>query len=239
MLTADPDLSSEQLARELSMVAVYLSDVTSNLINNTVVEVIRGNAGMRMSLSAGLIGETVNRAAISNPPVHNLSFRFPVQDTELGNFKIAAGDVVVASIAAAHADPLFSDGLDAEATVSTRAHLAWGAGAHGCPDPAQQLGTMIVTTAVSRLFERFGGLQLTLPADQLPWRSAHIMRGLRSLPVRFELNEAVPGTPQTPAGPLPQDHIAVADLPQPASPELPARSSLWRFLTGLRRPAGS
>lgn len=51
---------------------------------------------------------------------------------------------------------------------------------------------MIVATAVGRVFEHFAQAELTLPPDQLPWRSGPVVRGLRLLPVRYELHGDVP-----------------------------------------------
>ncbi|MGP4050544.1 cytochrome [Streptomyces sp. 2A115] len=189
MLLADPGLSDEQLGRELFMNAVYLTDITGNMVCNTLLEVLRGNATVRRSLSAGLIGETVNRAALANTPVANMCFRFAARDVRLGNFWIRAGDVVSPSSAAAHQD-LMAIGAPhlVDSTVSTRAHLGWGAGPHQCPSAARELAGTIVTTAVGRVFEHFSKVELTLPADQLPWRSGPVVRGLRLLPVRYELS---------------------------------------------------
>lgn len=50
---------------------------------------------------------------------------------------------------------------------------------------------MIVTTAVGRIFDHLAKAELTLPADQLPWRSGPVVRGLRVLPVRYELSGGV------------------------------------------------
>ncbi|KPH96806.1 hypothetical protein OK074_0899 [Actinobacteria bacterium OK074] len=189
MLLSDPDISDEQLGRELFMNAVYLNDITGNMVLNTLLEVLRGTAAVRSSLSAGQIGETVNRAALINPPVANLCFRFAARDLRMGNFWIRAGDVAVASAAAAHQD-LMAIGSShiVSSSVSTRAHLGWGAGPHQCPSTARELGSMIVATAVGRVFDHFVKAELTLPPDQLPWRSGPVVRGLRLLPVRYELN---------------------------------------------------
>jgi hypothetical protein len=84
---------------------------------------------------------------------------------------------------------------------------------------------------VSRLFELFAHLELALPVDQLPWRSSPFMRGLRSLPVRYEL--AGPVVPQAPARVAAATPAAeVPDVPDQAAER---RSSLWRYLTGLIR----
>ncbi|MFF3333826.1 cytochrome [Streptomyces sp. NPDC002888] len=193
MLLADPDLSDEQLGRELFMNAVYLNDITGNMVLNTLLEVLRGNATVRRSLSAGQLGETVNRAALANPPVANMCFRFAARDVRLGDFWVRAGDIVSPSAAAAHQDLLaIGSSHMIGTTVSTRAHLGWGAGPHQCPSTARELGTLIVTTAVGRVFDHFTKVELTLPHDQLPWRSGPVVRGLRLLPVRYELAATAP-----------------------------------------------
>lgn len=190
MLLSDPTLSDEQLGRELFMNAVYLNDITGNMVCNTLLEVLRGNATVRRSLSDGLIGETVNRAALVSPPVANMCFRFAACDVRLGNYWVRAGDIVSPSVAAAHHD-LLAIGTShiVDSTISTRAHLAWGAGPHQCPSAARELASMIVSTAVGRIFDHFTKAELTLPPDQLPWRSGPVVRGLRLLPVRYELSD--------------------------------------------------
>ncbi|MBB2910789.1 cytochrome P450 [Streptosporangium becharense] len=225
MLAALPDLTLEELARELLMLPGLVADFTGTLICNTLAEVMT-NPDIRASLSQGIIEETVNRVALLNPPMANLTFRFPTVDVKVGRFVIAAGDPVMVSVAAAHGDPLFGGTADPGAIRSTRAHLAWGAGPHRCL--GQRLATRITTIAVSRLFERLAHLRLALPADQLPWRPSPFMRSLRSLPVRFELAQARvrtggPGAVDEPGTPVSQ-----------AAAEEPPRSALWRFLRALR-----
>ncbi|TPQ23131.1 cytochrome P450 [Streptomyces sporangiiformans] len=217
LLLADPSLSDEQLGRELFMNAVYLNDITGNMVCNTLLEVLRGNATVRRSLSAGLIGETVNRAALANPPVANLCFRFAARDVRLGNFWIRAGDVVLPSAAAAHHDLMAIGSPLVDSTVSTRAHLGWGAGPHQCPSAARELAGQIVATAVGRVFEYFSKVELTLPPDQLPWRSGPVVRGLRLLPVRYELSRSRP-VRQVPSG-----RVTANGVPRP---DAPSRSSV-------------
>lgn len=176
------------------------------------------------------------------PPLVNFVPRFAAEDTALGNYTIRAGDPVWVSSAAAHADPLFADHVAQGSTISTRAHLSWGAGRRQCP--ARELASTVAAVGVGRLFERFSHLDLALPADQLPWRSSPFMRGLRSLPVRYELA----ATPERgPAQPTASGSAAgTASEMAPASASADAvlpdrsarqRSSLWRYLTGLIRGA--
>ncbi len=232
LLAAHPDLSVDELARELFMLLGMTSDHVGILISNTVVEVISGEreGGVRTALSAGMVRETMNRVVMRKPPLVNFVPRFAAKDTRLGNYTIHAGEPVWVSSAAAHADPLFAGQMTpGSSTISSRAHLSWGAGPRQCP--ARELASTIASAGVSRLFERFGHLELALPVDQLPWRSSPFMRGLRSLPVRYEL--AASAVRYVPA---PHEAEApAADVPDQAAKR---RSSLWRYLTGLIRSDG-
>lgn len=227
LLAAHPDLSLDQLARELFMLLGMTSDHVGILISNTVVEVISGEGSVRASLSAGMVRESMNRVVMRKPPLVNFVPRFAARNTPLGNYTIRAGDPVWVSPGAAHADPLFADHVASGTTISTRAHLSWGAGPRQCP--ARELASAVAAAGVGRLFERFDYLDLALPADQLPWRSSPFMRGLRSLPVRYEL-ASVP--PPRPWADTPAPGVAEEVLPDPAARQ---RSSLWRYLTGLIR----
>ncbi|MFJ4276508.1 cytochrome [Streptomyces massasporeus] len=227
LLAAHPDLSLDHLARELFMLLGMTSDHVGILISNTVVEVISGEGSVRASLSAGMVRETMNRVVMRKPPLVNFVPRFAARDTPLGNHIIRAGDPVWVSPGAAHADPLFADHVASGTTISTRAHLSWGAGPRQCP--ARELASAVAAAGVGRLFERFDYLDLALPADQLPWRSSPFMRGLRSLPVHYELASAPPARPWAEE---PAPGVAEEVLPDPSARQ---RSSLWRYLTGLIR----
>ena len=67
---------------------------------------------------------------------------------------------------------------------------------------------MIVATAAGRVFDHFAQAELTLPADPLPWRTGPVVRGLRLLPVRYELAAKVlaadPASAPRPGGPDPR-----------------------------------
>ncbi|MEU7859309.1 cytochrome P450 [Nonomuraea sp. NPDC049141] len=227
MIQAKPDFTLDELARELLMLPGFLDFITS-LVCNVVVEVI-SNPDVRESLSVGSIDETVNRVALLNPPMANLSFRFPLTDVKLGNYTIAAGDPVMLSVAGAHSDPRFAGAIDRQAIRSTRAHVAWGAGPHSCL--GQRLATQITIIAVRRLFNRLSKIKLALPADQLPWRPSPFARALRSLPVQYQLaGDHVPAPTAGPADAQPSRTDEAAGRPAPRS------SPLWNFLRGLRRP---
>ncbi|WP_169950138.1 cytochrome P450 [Microbispora sp. H11081] len=225
MLDADASLTDEELARELLMLAGFL-DFTGSLICNVIVEVVT-NPGMRETVSVGAIEETVNRVALLNPALANLTFRYARTDVRLGRFVIAAGDPVMLSVSGAHADPRFASALR-DTIRSTRAHLAWGAGPHRCP--SRRLATQMATIAVRRLLDRFSSLQLAVPADRLSWRPSPFIRTPRSLPVAYRLDQSsvpAPGPRQEAgAGPSPAAEDGGDARPRPG---------LLAFLRKLRR----
>ena len=233
LIEAAPSLPPEQIGLELYSVLV-ISDQINHAIANSVLEVLTANPQARASLSVGTYHELVNRVLIASPTWTNGTHRYPVTDTVLGGYRIAAGDAVLPSIAAAHADPEFRKGLGDDAVASSRGHLAWGAGAHRCP--AQELAEMVTVTAISRLFDRCD-LELGLPPDQIPWRSPYYVKGVKALPVRFRIRQperpaaaaAAPAYPPPAAGAAPG---AAGGAPPRAA--RPPRSRLWRFLAGLR-----
>ncbi|WP_055711168.1 cytochrome P450 [Streptomyces torulosus] len=236
LLAAHPGLTLDELARELFMLLGMTSDHVGILISNTVVEVLSGEGSIRASLSAGMVRETMNRVVMRKPPLVNFVPRFAAKDTPLGNYTIRAGDPVWVSSAAAHADPVFAGHAATNTTVSTRAHLSWGAGSRQCP--ARELASTVAAVGVGRLFERFTDLELALPVDQLPWRSSPFMRGLRSLPVRYAL---APTPEPSTADPAETDLAGEAMTESGAAGSVARdrsarqRSSLWRYLTGLIR----
>ena len=120
MLAAVPDLTVEELTREMVMSIGLIGDYTGTLVCNTIAEVIAGEAGVRDSVSAGMLSEAVNRAAITSPPMANLTFRWPKTDVRVGRFLIAAGDPVMLSPAAAHLDSAFTGSMAPDSIYSSR-----------------------------------------------------------------------------------------------------------------------
>ncbi|MFI7412611.1 hypothetical protein ACIBU0_28460 [Streptomyces sp. NPDC049627] len=114
--------------------------------------------------------------------------------------------------------------LDAgpDSTISTRAHLFLGCRPPQCP--ARQLASTVAAVGAGRLLERFSHPGLALPADQLAWRSSPFMRGLRSLPVRYELAPVPAGAQVSERSPAPGRASAPQTAPdtRAAGPGRPA-----------------
>ncbi|MEX2974544.1 cytochrome P450 [Streptomyces sp. C184] len=111
--------------------------------------------------------------------------RFPIQDVEIGDVRIPAGESVLLSIASANRDPArfpAPDALDRGRDLS--GHLAMGHGIHYCL--GAPLARMEAVTALEALLGRFPELRLDVPRGELRHRRTLRSRGLISLPVAWE-----------------------------------------------------
>ncbi|MFI8193434.1 cytochrome P450 [Streptomyces sp. NPDC085946] len=146
-------------------------------------------------------------------PIANYAGHYPTQDVELGDRTLRAGDPVLISFAAANTDPKLTEHRE---QLSSKAHLAFGAGPHACPakDPA----FMITTTAVESLLNRLPDVEMRVPFKDLAWVPTPWSRSLVTVPIRFTPRTVPSAARSRPAGSSPaqaaQSHAAV---PQPAS----------------------
>jgi cytochrome P450 len=104
--------------------------------------------------------------------------RVATEDITLGDAEIQAGQTVVLAVPEAnHAE----DGLNVARPHTP--HLAFGHGIHACL--GQQLARMEMRIGWRRLLERFPGLRLAVPADEVPLRTGMVMTGVQALPVTW------------------------------------------------------
>ena len=97
---------------------------------------------------------------------------------------IKAGDTVHVSYLAANRDPeRFErpDELDLDRQPSP--HMTFGWGAHHCI--GAPLALMEIELAIGTLLERFPGLRLAVPAEEVPWNTESIWRFPYELPVAW------------------------------------------------------
>ncbi|MCX5212100.1 cytochrome P450 [Kitasatospora sp. NBC_00240] len=211
-------LTDEEMLHQLVLLMGAGTEPQLNLITNAL-RLLLSDDRFAGSLAGGSlpVDDALDEVLWTDPPMANYAVHFPVRDAELGGVRLPAGDPVVISFSAANNDPT----LAAEHRTGNRAHLAWSAGPHTCP--AQSPARLIATVAVEKLLDRLPDLELTVPADELPWRPGPFHRALAALPVRFPPAPVATAAgrgaaPQQAAGRPTAPEYPAADHPAPEHP---------------------
>jgi cytochrome P450 len=116
--------------------------------------------------------------------VHSGIPRTVRQDTTVGGEPVAQGDLLVLSLPAANRDPAaVPDPDELDVTREIAPHVAFGHGVHHCLGAPLARAEMAV--AFPALLRRFPGLAVGIPFDEIEFRSATVVHGLRALPVTW------------------------------------------------------
>ncbi|MFI1293152.1 cytochrome P450 [Streptomyces sp. NPDC020792] len=110
--------------------------------------------------------------------------RVALEDVELGGVLIRAGDYVHVSYLTANRDPArYTDPHDIDVDRPNSPHMTFGWGGHRCI--AMPLAMAELEVAVGRLMERFPGLRLAVPPEEVRWDQQTIRRFPLELPVAW------------------------------------------------------
>ncbi|WP_258396298.1 cytochrome P450 [Streptomyces sp. Amel2xB2] len=204
------ELSEEEITHQIVLTMAAGHEPTANLIGNALARMLTDDRYYG-TLSGGALTprDAIQDVLLNDPPVANYAAHFPQRDVDFHGTRIAAGTLVMVSLAAAGAQHGRTEapGAGAASGSGGGAHLAWSAGAHTCPVPRSAL--LIATTAIERLTAWLSDIELAVPRGELAHRLGPFYRALTRLPVRF--------TPIRPdqAGATPWDTSAA---PHPAPP---------------------
>jgi cytochrome P450 len=220
LMQHEAELTDEEMVYQVALLLSAGTEPLRNLVGNTLHRLLTHD---RYAHSGGLIEEALEDTLWENPPMSNFAPHYPATDMEFAGGRLAAGDLVMVSFAAANTGPALSAARQAG---SSRAHLAWSAGSHACPskDPAMH----ITVTAIENLLNRLPDTRLTVPEDSLTWRPGPFNRALATLPTRFTPVQPTRQTtpPSRTEAPALDNDVAVARKPE--------RSGWSGFLSWLR-----
>ncbi|MBB3086011.1 cytochrome P450 family protein [Geodermatophilus sabuli] len=180
---AGDQLSTEEVVAMGVLLLIAGHETTANLIGNAVLGVAT-DAALRERLLAGpeQVPAAVEEFLRWDGPVHNAPLRFAAEDVEYSGTTIPAGSVVTLSVGAANRDP---DRFDRPELLDpdrdTGGHLAFGHGLHYCL--GAPLARLEGEVALRSLLDRFPGLRLAVPPQDLAHRRSVIVHGLEQLPV--------------------------------------------------------
>ncbi|MGV0870604.1 cytochrome P450 family protein [Mycolicibacterium sp. XJ879] len=185
LVTADDEgdhLSDAELIGNLILLIMAGHETTANSIATTVVLLMsHRDQWDRLiadpSLAAGAVEEVLRLDGAQRFVVP----RIALEDVQVGEHRVTAGDQVICVLHAANRDPqVFDHPQRFDITRDSSAHLAFGPGTHLCL--GMHLARMEMVSALTALVRHHPRLQLTVPVDQLPSAPSPTVRGWRALP---------------------------------------------------------
>ncbi|MFH8387373.1 cytochrome P450 [Kitasatospora sp. NPDC018058] len=180
-------LSAEELLGMAFLLLVAGHETTVNLISGTVLSLLAHPEQLTaLRADPGLIDSAIEETLRHDGPVESAAFRFATEPVQIGDTTIPAGDSVLVSLAAASRDPRhFPDPDRFDIHRKPGGHLAFGHGIHHCL--GAPLARAEAAIALRVLIERRPHLALDADLADLVWRPSTMLRGLTSLPVRFQV----------------------------------------------------
>jgi cytochrome P450 len=158
-------------------------ETTANLITNGVHALLTHPdqlAELRADMT--LIDGAVEEMLRYEGPVENATFRYAAEPLEIGGVSIGKGETVLIGLTAADRDERQFPSPDRfDIHRVTRGHMAFGHGIHYCL--GAPLGRLETRAAISSLLDRAPDLALDGPPGE--WFPGMLVRGMRSLPVRW------------------------------------------------------
>ncbi|MEV0910358.1 cytochrome P450 family protein [Streptomyces hokutonensis] len=180
----DGDRLSPQELRGMAFILLIAGhETTVNLLTSGVHALLRHPdqlAALRadMTLLDGAIEEMLRYEG----PVENGTFRFAAESLDIAGTHVVKGDAVMVGLTAADRDAGRFPAPDRfDIRRESRGHLAFGHGIHYCL--GAPLARLEARTVIRTLLERAPGLALDGPPGD--WLPGMLMRGMRSLPVRW------------------------------------------------------
>ncbi|MEU6948619.1 cytochrome P450 [Streptomyces sp. NPDC046316] len=180
-------LSERELVDTVLLMFTAGHETTVNLLDHAVYSLLRHPEQLARVRGGGSTWEDVIEETLRlEAPLANMPMRYAVETLELGDVTIPAGDAMIISFGAAGRDPSQHGDTAGEFDIARdtrRDHLAFGHGVHHCL--GAPLARLEASIALAALFDRFPGLDLAVPPQEIVPLGSFISNGHLSLPVRL------------------------------------------------------
>lgn len=161
-------------------------ETTSNLIGNGLYCLLRYPEQMALLQANPEYMDTFIEETLRCEAPFQYTFRQARHDFEMFGQPIAKGQVFIFPFAAANRDPaIFSNPNDFDITRKKNPQLTFGYGLHHCIGSA--VARMEAEISFETMLRRMRDIHLLV--EQPEWHDVYRFRGLKSLPVEFELAE--------------------------------------------------
>jgi cytochrome P450 len=161
-------------------------ETTVNLISNGVLALLTHPSQLAaLRADPSLIDNAVEEMLRYDGPVETPTYRFTTEPVTIGDTVVpGGGELVLVALADANRDPARFDSPDRfDITRDARGHVAFGHGIHYCL--GAPLARLEARIAIGSLLERCTDIALDIHPAAIMWRPGMLIRGPRSLPLRF------------------------------------------------------
>jgi cytochrome P450 len=178
------EIGDNELTGVADLLLLAGHETTSNMLGLGTLLLLRRPDQLAAILDPERLDTAVEELLRYLSVVHTVMPRTAIRDVEVGGQLIKAGEPVFLSLPAANRDPALGDDMDeVDLTRKITSHLAFGHGIHHCL--GAPLARMEMRIAYPALFQRFPGLRLDMPFEQVDFRAFAVIYGVGSLPVAW------------------------------------------------------
>ncbi|HEX3590251.1 MAG TPA: cytochrome P450 [Pseudonocardiaceae bacterium] len=178
------DIEDQELTGVADLLLLAGHETTSNMLSLGTLLLLHEPEQLAIMRDPARVDAAVEELLRYLTVVHTVVPRMALTDVEIGGEVVKAGEVVLLSLPAANRDPALGDDLDhVDLTRAVTTHLAFGHGIHHCL--GAPLARMEMRIAYPALFDRFPGLRIAVPFEEVEFRAFSVIFGLSSLPVAW------------------------------------------------------
>jgi cytochrome P450 len=184
---ATGDVTHEEAITDCQLLLLAGHETTANMIALGVLALITHPEQLARiqkdpSMIPGAVEELLRYLSISQ----SMGVRIAKDDFEIGGVQIKAGDGLIVPVAAANYDDAVFPGPERlDLSRPARNHLTFGAGVHQCL--GQQLARVELQEVYSTVFDRFRGLRLAIPFEEVAFKYDAVFYGVYALPVTWDV----------------------------------------------------
>lgn len=185
LANADEDgdrLTDDELVGNLILLIIAGHETTANTIASAVILLLRDRTQWeRLIADETLVTGAVEEVLRLEGAQRFMVPRVALEDVQIGEHLVAAGDEVICVVHAANRDPrVFDDALRFDITRDARAHLAFGNGSHLCL--GIHLARLEMVAAVRALVRHHPSLRLATDEAALEQTPSPTVSGWTALP---------------------------------------------------------
>jgi len=180
---ADDRLSEQELMGMLFLLLFAGHETTVNLVGTGLLGLLlHPDQFEQLKATPTLMDGAIEELVRYSNPAQLIAMRYTLEEVKIGETVVPPHKSVMICVAAANRDETVFDAPEkVNITRSPNRHVAFGYGIHYCL--GAPLARLEASIAFNTLFRRYPHITLAAPAEQLQWRGAPDLRGLKRLPV--------------------------------------------------------